>query len=264
MPEAEVVAATSRPHTRRSIADDLRALGLQAGQTVIMHSSLSAIGWVAGGPVAVLLAVQDVLTPDGTLIVPAHTSDRTDPARWQRPPVPTDWLPVIRQDTPAFDPVRTPTRAMGIIAETFRSWPGVLRSSHPHVSFAAWGRHARTATGDHQLAWSLGEGSPLARAYELGALSLQLGTRRCTSLHLAEARAGRPERIQEGASVLRGGRPTWVTFEDWDYDDSDFDETLTGFCAAYGIVPGTVGNAETLLLDQRALVDHAAEVFRRR
>jgi aminoglycoside 3-N-acetyltransferase len=153
MSEAEVVQRTVTPHTRTWLAGDLRRLGLRPGAVVLMHSSLSAIGWVAGGAVAVLLAVQDVLTKDGTLIVPTHTSDRTDPAGWQNPPVPADWIPIIRTRTPAFDPARTPTRGMGVIAETFRSWPGVRRSSHPHASFAAWGRYADHVTRDHELAW---------------------------------------------------------------------------------------------------------------
>ena len=62
MSETEVVQRTVRPHTRDSLAADLRRIGLAAGDVVILHSSLSAIGWVAGGPVAVLLALQDVLT----------------------------------------------------------------------------------------------------------------------------------------------------------------------------------------------------------
>ena len=48
----------------------------------------------------------------------------------------------------------------------------------------------------------MGEGSPLARAYDLGSSTLLLGTRNCTSLHLAEARSGRADRCVQGATVL--------------------------------------------------------------
>lgn len=264
MSEAAVVQRTVRPHTRDSLAADLRRLGLAAGDAVIVHSSLSAIGWVAGGPVAVLLALQDVLSADGTLIVPTHTSDRTDPAGWEHPPVPAGWLEIIRDETPAFDFALTPTRSMGVIAETFRSWPGVRRSSHPHVSFAAWGRHADDVTRDHELAWSLAEGSPLARAYDLGASTLLLGTRNCTSLHLAEARSGRAQRCVEGATIAGVGGSSWVTFDDWEYDTEGFDEVVNSFCRREGISPGRIGDADSLLLHQPALVDYATEVFRHR
>ena len=53
-----------------------------------------------------------------------------------------------------------------------------------------------------------------------------------------------------------------MTFDDWDYDTAGFDEALASFCRREGIVPGQVGDADSLLLDQRALVDHATEVFR--
>ena len=68
----------------------------------------------------------------------------------------------------------------------------------------------------------------------------------------------------QGATVLRDGAATWVTFDDWDYDTAGVDEVLESFCRHEGVSPGHVGGASSLLLDQRALVDHATEVFRTR
>lgn len=261
MSEAELMAQTETPRTRASLADDLRQVGVVAGQVLVLHSSLKAIGWVAGGPVAVLLAFQDVLTDAGTLIVPTHTADRTDPAGWKSPPVPADWVRIIRESVPAFDPALTPSRDMGIIAETFRTWPNVYRSQHPHVSFAAWGRHADQITRGHQLGWSMGEGSPLARAYALGAKTLLLGTRQCTSLHLAEAFSGTASQCTQAAAVYQNGERAWVEFPDWVYSTELFAEVVDAFSTKQGIQPGRVGNAETLFLDQRALVDYATDFF---
>jgi aminoglycoside 3-N-acetyltransferase len=162
MSEADTVSKIDGPRTRDSLTAELRALGLSAGQTVIIHSSLSALGWVCGGPVAVIQALMDVLTSEGTLVMPAHSGELSEPAEWQHSPVPAEWWSIIRETMPAFDPRVTPTRGMGRIAESFRTWPGVMRSDHPQVSFAAWGRHADFVTASHALDYGLGEQSPLA------------------------------------------------------------------------------------------------------
>lgn len=257
MGEAELVARTDQPRTRARLAQDLRALGVRAGEVLLVHSSLSSLGWVVGGAVAVVQALQDVVGEDGTLVVPTHTSGLTDPARWSNPPVPLDWVPTIRDSMPAFDPAVFPSQHMGMVAEALRSWPGTLRSSHPHVSFAAWGRHAEQVTADHALSYSLGDGSPLGRTLDLGGRVLLLGTRNCTTLHLAETRAGTSPIITQGAAVAVGGERRWVTFDDVDHDDTHFERVLTEFCAVHGLQPGLVGSAESLLLDQRGLVNFA-------
>jgi hypothetical protein len=68
--------------------------------------------------------------------------------------VPPDWIPVIRETMPAYDATLTPTRGMGIIAETFRKWPGTIRSCHPNLSLVAWGvgdKLCITELHDHRL-----------------------------------------------------------------------------------------------------------------
>jgi aminoglycoside 3-N-acetyltransferase len=135
------------PHTIDSLAKELAACGLAAGQTVVVHSSMSKIGgYIVGGAEGVIRALMKVLTEDGTLMMPTHTTENTDPANWRNPPVPESYWPVIREHAPAYDPRITKTRQMGVIPELFRTWPGVLRSAHPVGSFAAWGKHAHELT----------------------------------------------------------------------------------------------------------------------
>lgn len=257
----DAITRADTPRTRGSLATDLRTLGLHAGQTVLVHASLSQLGWVSGGSVAVIQALQDVLTTEGTLVMPAHSGNLTDPSGWNHPPVPELWHSVIRESMPAFDPERTPTAGMGRIAENFRSWPGVLRSDHPHTSFAAWGKMACEVTANHLLSSSLGETSPLARLYDLDAWVLLLGTEKNTSLHLAEVRVGQRPTVLQGAPMLIDGERQWVTFEDFDYDDSPFSVVKAAFEASGGVKIGQVGSAAARLMRQRALVDFGVQFW---
>lgn len=255
------------PITRDSLVDDLRALGVESGTTLVVHSSLRAIGWVSGGAQTVVLALQDAIGDEGTLVVPSHSSHLSEPSYWRNPPVPdASWLETVRATMTPYDPYLTPPRGMGAIVESFLLQRDTLRSDHPQYSFAARGRHARRITEGHELANGLGNG-PLERVYELDGWVLLLGVPHAnnTSLHLSEFRSGtRPSRPQS-APVLVGGRREWVTFDDFDGDSDVFDEMGADFARDTGEERvGRVGRAIARFLPQRALVDYGVEWLRRR
>jgi aminoglycoside 3-N-acetyltransferase len=245
----------------RSLTADLHALGVLPGGVLLMHSSFKSVGFVPGGPQAVVQAVLDALGPDGTLVVPTHTSGNSDPADWSRPPVPEDWWDQIRQEAPGFDPARTPpSQWMGVLSETVRSWPGARRSTHPHVSFAALGPRAAGIVDHHRLDDALGEESPLGAVYRLDGQVLLLGCGHDsnTSMHLAEWRQPDPPRHTAGASVRQGdGTGRWITWEDVEEDESDFDQIGSDFEATGACAIGPVGRATARLMRQRAVVDFA-------
>lgn len=249
------------PRTTESLADDLRQIGLQAGMTLLVHSSLSSLGWVCGGPVTVIQALLDVLTPAGTLVVPTHSADYSDPSTWECPPVPMDWWQTIRDTMPAFDPAVTPSYGMGRIPEVFRTWPGVLRSSHPTGSFAAYGRFAREITEKHSLDHSFGEGSPLARLYDLGGqvLLLGVGYDSNTSFHLAEYRVPGAKPVTAGAPIVEDGRRIWKTYTDIEFDTDVFERIGADFDQTGSVLRGEVGSAESRLFSLREAVDFAVD-----
>jgi aminoglycoside 3-N-acetyltransferase len=261
--DADLVSKTDRPRTRASLADDLRALGVRPGSVLLVHSSVAALGWVSGGPVAVVQALLDALGPDGTLVVPTHTPDNSDPGKWGNPPVPQDWWPVIREAMPAFDPAITPSRWMGAVAEIVRTWPGARRSDHPATSFAALGPAAEDIVSGHRLDDGLGNSSPLGRVYERDGdiLLLGAGHNTNTSLHLAEYRVPGPPRVQQGAAVLVPGGRAWTWWEDVDVDHGDFERLGVDLDATAAVTVGRVGSAECRLMRQRAAVDFAVWWF---
>lgn len=259
MNELDAILSTPSPRTRQTLASDLRQLGLTPGMTVMVHSSLSSLGWVCGGSITVVQALMDVVTAAGTLMMPTHSGDYSDPAYWQAPPVPADWWSSIREMMPAFDPQVTPTRGMGQIVEVFRTWPYVLRSSHPAVSFAAWGQHAATIVMDHSLDNSLGEGSPLAHLYDLDGwvLLLGVGYDSSTCFHLAEYRTSRGKRVSRGAPILEAGQRVWKHYTDIEFEDGCFVEMGTAFEQVGHVKVSKVGSATSRLFPVRSAVDFA-------
>ncbi len=251
------------PNTQRTLVHDLLHIGLERGMIVLVHSSLSALGWVCGGPVAVILALEEVIGPEGTLIMPTHSGDLSDPAHWENPPVPESWWQPIREETPAFDPDLTPTRMMGTVPETFRKQNGVLRSLHPVVSFSAWGKHKQFFTADHPLEYGMGEEGPLGKLYRKDGRVLLLGVnhQNNTSVHLAEYRSNYPGKIVETtyAPIVKDGKRVWQEYSDINNNAEDFpmigeEFNKTGKCSE-----GQVGDSTSSFMKQRDIVDFAKE-----
>ncbi|SIQ78711.1 aminoglycoside 3-N-acetyltransferase [Haladaptatus litoreus] len=265
MSEQDIIEQSDEPITGERIADDLRTLGISAGDTLLVHSSLSALGWVSGGAPAVVDALRSVVTTDGTLVMPTHTG-LSDPDGWQNPPVPDDWEETIRATMSPYRPEVTPTRGMGAIPETFRSYPDVVRSKHPQVSFSAWGTDAESIVADHEYDFGLGENSPLADVYDRDGTVLLLGAGydSNTSIHLAEHRGEfQKETESGGAPVLEDGEREWIRLTELALSDDDFEQVGEVFETERpeAVARGSVGNADTVAMRQRELVDFASDWF---
>lgn len=260
------IESVSHPQTVETLVSDFRSLGLSKGMTVIVHSSMSKIGWVCGGPVAVIHALMEVLTEEGTLIMPAHTGGFCDPSLWGNPPVPESWWQTIRDTMPAFDPKYTPTRSMGAIAEIFRSFPGVLRSNHPVLSFCAWGKHKEYITENHSLEFALGETSPLARIYDLDGqiLLLGVGHGNNTSLHLSENRSKTSVKTTAAAPIMKEGKRIWAQYSEIDFQTDLFEALGADFEKTCAIKKGAIGSADARLFRQRDCVDFGTVWFNSR
>lgn len=251
------------PPTRRSLCVDFRALGLSNGSTVLVHSSLSALGWVVGGAQTLVLALEDAIGATGTLMMPAYSLNAPEPSVWKNPPVPELWWETIRTEWPPFDRELSPGVHLGAVAEAFRHQRGTERSDHPNNSFCARGPVARTLLESHSLNDSMGEGSPLARLYERHGQVLLLGVDHSSnsSLHLAEYRSqwpGKRSSIPFKARMMREGTTVEVEFRDLDLNSDDFGRLGEDFERETGSFrAGPVGAGVGRLMDQRALVDFA-------
>ena len=157
------------------LVEDLKNLGLEKGDTVIVHSSLKSMGQVDGGANTVIDAIIEVIGNDGTVLFPAFS-----------------WDPCI--STLKFDAKNTPC-CVGTIPEVFRKREGVIRSLHPTHSLSAYGKHAKYLVKDHELdATPVGKNSPLQKLIELNGKILMLGCglRPNTFMHGVEEIANAP------------------------------------------------------------------------
>jgi aminoglycoside 3-N-acetyltransferase len=248
-------------HTAAELTRDLAALGVRSGEILLVHTSVNALGFLPGGPVAALLALWEAVGPDGTIVVPTQTGYNSDPAGWQHPPVPESWWPVIREHTPAFDPALTPSSHMGALPEIVRNLPGAQRSNHPQTSFAAYGSHAEEVVRVHDLDSQCGERSPLATLERLGARVLLYGGGfdSCTAFHLAEYRLPNPPRTTLGCAVSDDGGRRWASYEDVDLDEDDFGRIGDALTGTGAVSSGRVGEATAHLFDLREGVAFAVQ-----
>ena len=259
--ERKLIKSTDFPRTRYSLAADLQRLGLSAGNTVIVHSSLRSLGWVNGGAVAYIQALQDAVTENGTIVMPTQSANYTDPGGWRHPKVPAEWVEEVRAMMPAFDPRLTPTRRMGAVPELFRTWPGAVRSSHPSASFAAWGRRAEEIVAEHGPK-RIGEQSPAGALYRLDGLVALIGVGfdRNTCFHLAEYRSPTSTYVTELMPLVANGRVRWTEVEEVEFmDEATLRRLGADFEATGGVKTGRVGSAEARLFRARDCVDFAVD-----
>lgn len=245
------------------IKNALIKVGVDKGQTVMVHTSLSSLGYVCGGAQAIIEALMECVGDEGTIMMPTQSWKNLDPETgvyWQEP---REWWNVIRENIPAYDKRITPTNTMGSVAEMFRQWHGTLRSDHPARSVAAWGHYAEYLTKNHDLSNIFGEGSPIGRPYELDGYVLLIGVGydKNTSLHLADVRAEYPSKhmVNESSAVIEGGKRVWKSYETLAVDGEDFSAIGEAFEQTGQVKHTQLGNGILSMMSQRALVDFAVK-----
>ncbi len=265
--------AENPPIIRKSrLIADLHGLGVQAGQTVMLHVSVKAIGWIVGGPDVVLDALLEVLGPSGTLMMVAGSEDsgygiyEWDEAKRQ----------AYLEELPPFDITRTRAyRKWSILTEYLRTRPGTVRSRHPDCSFVARGAKAAFLMADQPLSYSLGPGSPLDKLVQCDGEVLLLGSAvsDVTLLHYAEYLLEIPNKkaVRYRTPMLVDGRTEWVEIEELDGNNGIadfgvfdyFTPITTSYLAARLGRSGKVGAADAHLLSAPEFLRHAVTCMQR-
>ncbi len=248
-----------KPVVKNEIIDALKKVGLTRGDAVMVHTSLSQIGYVCGGAQTVIEALIDVVGQEGTIMMPTQSWKNLDPDTGVHWDVDEQYWNIIRENWPAYDKKITPTNTMGATAEMFRQWPGALRSDHPARSVAAWGAHAKYLTENHDLWDIFGEDSPIGKLYKLNGKVLLIGVDydKNTSIHLADARAEYKSKHNtiEHSAVVEDGKRVWKAYETLFVDGEVLVEIGNAYEKQHAVKKEKLGNAELKCMTQRDLVD---------
>lgn len=143
----------------------------------VIHPAPTIAETVDGGAAAVCEAILAAAGRRGTVLMPAFTATRTVVGLAQRPEP-------FRIDLPV-------STELGKVPEEFRRLPGVIRSSHPSHSFAAWGLQAEELLSTHRDDNPLGPLKKLNVA-QGSVVLLGSGLENALAIHLAEESASHP------------------------------------------------------------------------
>lgn len=209
--------------TRSRLAADLRGLGVREGGVTMVHTRMSAIGWVVGAAETVVLSLLDALGPDGTLAAYASWEEH----RYRLEERPAEHRHAYATEPPVFDVATSEAvRDHGRIPERVRTWPGAERSAHPEAGVVAVGPRARWLTEAHPQDDAYGRDSPLARLVQASGQVLMLGAPldTVTLLHHAEAIARAPGKrmVTYAVPVLEDGRVVERSYTDIETTDGAY------------------------------------------
>jgi len=174
--------------TRDMLVCDLEELGVRQGDCVMLHSSLSSLGFVQGGAATVVDAFLEAMGPEGTLVTPAFTE-----GAWGEHLT----MPDCEDGCPReFCPSEWPSHE-GAIPNAALVRPGRLRSCHPTHSWVGNGKRANELLRNHKNSPTpCGHGCPFEKLVELDGciVTLGVGTETVTLWHYFEDILGLPYR----------------------------------------------------------------------
>lgn len=234
--------------TKEKIKNDLAALGIVKGDTVLMHSSFKSLGEFEGGASLFFEAFFEVLGEEGTLILPALSYES------------------VTLENPVFDINETPS-CVGYLTEYFRTKiTGVCRSLHATHSCCAKGKFAEEITKGHEMDETpVGNNSPFSKLVHFGGKILMLGCSldRNTSMHGVEETAIPPYCIDKQNPIVYTLKNKDKTIEKLSYRHNFLDEKGRHIAQRYSRIIdllsddekkfGKVLEAECVVMDARAL-----------
>src|SRR3989344_4207723 len=249
--ELEQQKQNGKSITKQILVEDFKKIGLKKNDSVLVHSSLSKIGFVEGGPKTIVDALWEVIGVEGTLLFPSFPAIGRNKTHLE--------------EHPFFDIKNTPSQ-MGSITEYFRKLEGCKRSFHPTDAVCAIGPLADYYTNSHfgQLT-PYNENSPFRKLCSKNGKILMLGKTlngACTNLHTLEDAVDfkfpvYDERVFEVKMIDEGGKESMMKTKvhNPDYSAKRNCDALKPMFEKEGVlINGIVGEAKTMLIDASGML----------
>jgi aminoglycoside 3-N-acetyltransferase len=241
-------------YTKVDLINGIKKIGIEPTDTLLVHSSMKAIGEVEGGADTVLDAFMEYLK-DGLLIFPTHT--------WEQ----------INEEYNVFNPATEPS-CVGLLTNLFLKRPKVYRSWHPTHSVAAFGKEAEEYTsGEEQWDTPCARKGCWGKLYDRKAKILFLGCslKKNTFLHGVEEWNQIPNRLMDSPRQLKIITPDGTILErplrghynptgDISYH---YDKMLEPFLEKGVSKRGTIGDAQCVLGDAVGMADLTTSYLKR-
>jgi aminoglycoside 3-N-acetyltransferase-4 len=224
---------------RSELVRQLKELGVEAGDVLLVHTAFRAVRPVEGGPLGLIAALREALGPQGTLVMPSWSGNDDEP----------------------FDKTSSPvTPDLGATADLFWRLPDVRRSDHVHA-FAAVGPAAKAIVADPLPLPPHIPASPVGRVHDRNGKILLLGTDHSsnTTLHLAELLADVPYRTTSTSTILEHGIARRIDYGENNHCCLRFALADDWLREAGLQREGRVGHAQARLMRARDLVRLALE-----
>lgn len=186
-------------HTKNSLIKDIEQTGIRKNGTLLIHSSMKAVGLVEGGGDTVLDAFIDYMK-EGLLLFPTHS-----------------WSNENLRDG-IYDP-KTEASCVGILPNLFMKRAGAIRSMHPTHSVTAMGSMGQSyVLRDSNVRTPCPRNGCFGGLYDEEAQLLFLGAtlKTNTFIHSIEEWLNIPDRINAQSRKIK------LLFEDGDIRENDF------------------------------------------
>ena len=236
--------------TKQDVHALLRSFGIGAADTVLMHTSMRAIGSVEGGCDGLIDGFISYLT-EGLFLIPTHT-----------------WANVGRKN-PVFD-VRSTEPCIGALPSVAAKRSDGVRSLHPTHSLVAFGKGGERFVGGEEKATSpCPPGGCWARLYEERAriLLVGVGLNRNTYIHAVDERIGLPGRLRDPIPLTvidREGRRHELQFRKHGVTGSEHFGNYQKPLEALGALSyGRLGEAQVICCDAVRCTEVIAALWQR-